>query len=98
MPEGTFFYNNIPFPYYNGRNGYKLPSYHRLDLLFNYKSPKNDYRKFKSEWVFGFYNIYNHKNIYALFVRPNDENIYEAKAYAMYLFGIVPTITYNFNF
>jgi hypothetical protein len=98
IPEGAFTYNHVSFPYYNGRNGYKLPLYHRLDLSIKYKSPKNDNRKFNSEWTFGLYNVYNHENIYALFVRQNDHTFTEAKAYSMYLFGIVPTITYNFHF
>ncbi|MCX7987165.1 MAG: TonB-dependent receptor [Bacteroidales bacterium] len=98
IPAGTFIYNHVSFPYYIGRNGYKLPPYHRLDLSIIYKPVKNNYRKFKSEWVFGLYNVYNHKNVYALYVRQNDDNFTEAKAYYMYLFGIVPTVTYNFNF
>jgi hypothetical protein len=98
VPEGTFIYEHMAFQYYNGRNGYKLPAYHRLDISLNYKSPKNEKRKFKSEWNFSIYNVYNHKNIYALFIRQNDEWFLENKAYAMYLFGIVPTITYNFSF
>ncbi len=98
LPEGSFIYNHIAFQYYNGRNGYKLPAYHRLDVSINYKSlPKND-KRFKSEWNLGIYNIYNHKNIYAVFVRQNDNNFSESKASAMYLFGIVPTLTYNFYF
>jgi hypothetical protein len=97
IPAGSYIYDNVAFPYYTDRNGYELPLYHRLDIAIKHQSRKNNTRHYKSDWMLGIYNVYNRKNIYALFVRP-DENYKDSKFYKMYLFGIVPTISYNFNF
>jgi hypothetical protein len=97
IPEGTFNYYGAAFNYYTTRNGYQLPAYHRLDLSFNYQSKKNLHRKWKTEWNLGIYNVYDRKNIFALFVR-QEGTLYSSKAYKMYLYGITPFITYNFKF
>jgi hypothetical protein len=97
IPEGTYENNGASFYYYTSRNGYELPAYHRLDLSATYSSPKNDKRKWKSEWIFSIYNVYNHKNIYSLYVR-QDSNTDSSNAYIMYLYGVLPTISYNFKF
>lgn len=97
IPEGSFVYNGVSFSYYSKRNGYQIEPYHRLDLSFTYKSRKNDTRKWKSEWVFGIYNIYEQKNIYMLFAR-QDGDMTSSQFTKMYLFGIVPSITYNLKF
>ncbi len=97
MPSGTFENNGASFYYYSDRNGYELPAYHRLDISTAYKSKKNEYRKWKSEWVFSIYNVYNRKNVYSYYIR-QDGNFDSSHAYLMYLYGILPTISYNFNF
>ena len=96
IPEGSFVYNGASFNYYSERNGYQIEPYHRLDLSFTYRSPKNDRRKRQSEWVYGIYNIYGRKNIYTLFARQSSLNSNQLTK--MYLFGIVPSITYNLKF
>jgi len=93
IPEGTYFYNGIATMQYNGRNGYKLPDYHRLDFSLSYKTSEN--KKYRSGWDLSIYNVYNRKNIYSLFTRSED---YTVKTYSMYMLGIVPTLSYNFNF
>lgn len=98
IPEGTFNYYGAAFNYYTSRNGYKLPLYHRLDLSFNYQSRKNERRKWKTEWNFGIYNVYDRKNLFALFVKQNDNDLYSSSAYKMYLYGITPFVTFNFKF
>ncbi len=98
VPEGDFSYNGANFNYYSSRNGYTLPSFHRLDLSATYKSPKNKSRKIKREWVYSIFNVYNRKNIYALFIKPDPVNIDMAKAFNFYLHGIVPSISLNFSF
>ncbi|HAH24563.1 MAG TPA: hypothetical protein DCL77_12570 [Prolixibacteraceae bacterium] len=98
IPEGTFNYYGAAFNYYTNRNGYQLPAYHRLDLSFNYQSRKNEYRKWKTEWNFGIYNVYDRKNIFALFMRLDDQDFRISKGSKMYLYGITPFITFNFKF
>ena len=97
IPEGMFKYNGASFNFYSERNGYQVEPYHRLDISFTYKSRKNENRKWKSEWVFGVYNIYGRENIYTLFAR-QESNLISTQFTKMYLFGIVPSITYNLKF
>jgi hypothetical protein len=98
IPEGTFNYYGAAFNYYTNRNEYELPPYHRLDLSFNYQSRKNEHRKWKTEWNFGIYNVYDKKNIFALFIKQEGHKLYSSKAYKMYLYGITPFVTLNFKF
>jgi hypothetical protein len=98
IPEGNFFYQGANFNYYTERNGYQLPLYHRLDLSLNYKNKKNKARRYQSEWSFGFYNIYAHKNTFSLFIRQNPDNLGNNKAYKMYIFSFVPSFSYSFRY
>jgi len=98
IPEGSFVYSGASFNFYSQRNGYQMEPYHRLDVSFTYKSRKNDNRKWKSEWVYGIYNFYGRKNIYTLFARQEGYNLTSGQFSKMYLFGIVPSITYNLKF
>jgi hypothetical protein len=97
VPEGTFIYNGSAFNYYSKRNGYQIEPYHRLDISFTYKSRKNDRRSWKSEWVYGIYNVYGRENIYTLFAH-QESNLISTQFAKMYLFGIVPSVTYNLKF
>ena len=98
IPEGSFQYYGAAFNYYTSRNGYKIPPYHRLDISFNYKNPKKQLKFWKPEWNFGIYNLYDHKNIFSLFIRMADYDMDTSIAYKMYLYGITPYISYNFKF
>lgn len=98
IPEGTFNYYGAAFNYYTARNAYKLPPYHRLDLSFNYQSRKNEHRKWKTEWNFGVYNVYDKKNIFALFMKLDNYDFRYSQGTKMYLYGITPFITFNFKF
>jgi len=97
VPEGSFIYNGSAFNFYSQRNGYQLEPYHRLDVSFTYKSRKNNTRKWKSEWVYGIYNVYGRENIYTLFAR-QEGDMTSSQFTKMYLFGIVPSVTYNLKF
>lgn len=85
------------FSYYTARNAARLPQYHRLDLGIKYYSKKNEIRRWKSWWGLDVYNIYNRKNPFSVFVE-QDGNSHNTKASMVYLFGAVPTISYNFTF
>ena len=47
--------------------------------------------------MFSLYNVYGRKNIYSLYVK-QDMDITESHAYKMYLYRIVPTISYKIRF
>jgi len=97
MPEGYFNYYGASFNYYTSRNGFKLPPYHRLDISLTYQNKLKN-KNMHSEWIFSVLNVYARKNIFSLFVVQGGSDLNEARIYKIYLYGIVPTITYNFSF
>ncbi|CAL2080880.1 TonB-dependent receptor [Tenacibaculum sp. 190524A02b] len=96
-PNGQFQYNGLSIPTYATRNANRLPSYHRLDISATLTPRKNKNRKWQAEWVFGIYNLYSQKNAAAISFGVNNETgINEAERTS--IFGIVPSVTYNFKF
>ena len=91
-------------PLYSSRNEDRMPDYHRLDMALTLQCRKNPNRRWQGEWVFSFYNLYNHHNTWAVNferqdVDANDANAnYVIKAKSIYLFPIIPSISYNFKF
>jgi hypothetical protein len=96
FPSGKYFLDNNPVPYYTERNGYRMPSYHRLDLSITLDG-KNQ-KKYKSSWEFSVYNLYNRHNAYMITFRENETMPGTTEAVRLSLFGIVPSISYNFKF
>lgn len=98
MPVGKMEYMGMTVPVYSDRNGKRMPSYHRLDLAVSWRPKKNENRKWKSEWVASVYNVYNRANPYSITFKADENDPTKTKAEMLYLFGIVPAITYNFTF
>ena len=95
-PNGQFIYNGLSLATYSERNASRLPSYHRLDLSATLTPRKNRNRKWQGEWVFGIYNAYNRKNAASIAFGQNQKTgVNEASRTA--IFGIVPSVTYNFK-
>ncbi len=97
FPSGKYQVNGTTMFYYTERNGYRMPAYHRLDLSANYE-PKNQDKRFNSSWSFGLYNAYNRRNAYIIDFRENENNPNITEAYKIALFGIIPSVTWNFKF
>ncbi len=51
------------------RNGYKMFDFHRLDLSATFNPRNNDNRRWKGQWVFSIYNVYNRKNPWTIYTR-----------------------------
>ncbi|MDD5149621.1 MAG: TonB-dependent receptor [Flavobacterium sp.] len=96
-PNGQYEYIGIAIPSYDLRNKNRLPAYHHLDLSATLTSHKNEERKWKSEWVFSIYNVYNRKNAASINFRQN-ANTGENEAVKTSIFGMVPAVSYNFKF
>lgn len=109
--SGTFVYNTgnaITFPsgkytldgrtmfYYTERNGYRMPDYHRLDI--NATLDGKPGKKYQSSWTFGVYNAYNRQNAYIVDFRDNPDDPSRTQAVQTSLFGIIPSVTWNFKF
>lgn len=82
--------------YYGERNGNRTPDFHRLDVSATLEGKPN--KKFKSSWNFSFYNLYNRKNPFSIEFQDNPDNPYQTQAVQRSLFGIIPSVTWNFKF
>jgi len=108
-PSGFYYYDKHQVPIYEARNNDRLPDYHRLDLALNWQLSKPG-RKYQHELIFSIYNLYNRTNPVALhfnkimnqdgdFVVPVDfYSRPQLLSSQYYLYGIVPSLSYHFNF
>lgn len=105
LPTGKFEYQNYNPDVITERNGYRLPAFHRLDLSATLTPRKNANRKWHGQWVFSVYNVYNRKNPFTIYTRTTKNSDGEVigdgktkEARMVYLFPILPSVTYNFKF
>ncbi|MFZ9028871.1 MAG: TonB-dependent receptor [Crocinitomicaceae bacterium] len=99
---------------YGQRNSTRMPAYHRLDIgatLYSkeYKMVTDPAtgeevkkkKRFRSNWAFSVYNVYNRANPFFLYV-DNDgdflEGNFEIAVKQVTLFPIIPSVTWNFEF
>lgn len=97
VPVQSYSYQNDVYIEYSDRNAYKLPNYHRLDLSLRYMGKRSQVRRWKNIWELGVYNIYNRKNIFAIESGYN-VNVNQLTTSKVYLYGIVPYLSYQFKF
>lgn len=109
VPTGFFQYNGYNVPVYTAKNNARLPDYHRMDVSLLWKLNKSEQR-FNHNIQFSIFNLYNRKNYLFLnfnkvqqdngdLVIPSNRlprNDYTASY--LYLYSLVPTITYNLSF
>ena len=99
LPVGKYNFDGYLVDVVSERNGYRLPDFHRLDLSATWKPAKNKNRKWEGSWVFSVYNAYNRKNPFTIHSRSvNDDNGHRNELRMIYLFPVLPSVTYNFNF
>jgi len=98
FPSGRYeVFGNI-LPLYTGRNEYRLPAYHRLDLSITIRGKEKAGKRWRGEWNISAYNAYARKNVWSLNFRQEASDPNVTYAEMTYLFAIVPAITYNFKF
>ncbi len=96
-PNGQYTYEGLSIATYSNRNEDRLPAYHRLDVSATYTPNKDNEKRWKGEWVFGIYNLYNRRNAASVsFNQNNQTGLNEATRIS--IFGIIPSVTYNFKF
>ena len=101
-------YPNYPYKdqvglsYYEGKNNYQLPSYHRLDLGLNFYRPKSNGRM--GIWNISIYNAYSRMNPIAV-TKSNDysqqkDGSWEQKTIfkLVSIFPTVPSVSYTYKF
>lgn len=87
--------NDIRFNYV-GRNAYKLPPYHKLDLNATYKFT---WLKLPFEAYINIYNVYNRKNSFAQYVTFNENDGEKTPVFKQIaLFPFIPTVGLNVKF
>lgn len=96
-PNGYYQYQGIHVPSYSLRNENRLPAYHHLDISATYTPKPEKTKGWQSEWVFSVYNLYNRKNAASISFRQNEDNGMN-EATRLSIFGIIPSVTYNFKF
>lgn len=84
-------------PVYSGRNTYRMPDYHRLDLSVTFDLNKGRKKRYNHNLSISLYNVYCRANAWMINFE-TDPQTGAAKAEMTYLFSIVPAITYNFEF
>ena len=109
-PSGFYTINGYSVPLYSEKNNSRLPAYHRLDISSTLRLNKNYKAKYSHHLVFTIINAYARKN--PISINFNKQMTEEGKFVvtsnyltenqllptSIYLFGIVPTITYKFGF
>ncbi len=108
VPKGGYYYGNLWIPHYSDRGAVRIPgtSYHRLDVsaTFNFNT-----FGFPSNLNLSVYNVYNRHNAFAIYFRdkslrrdpnsPGKEFVPDGvDVVKLYLFPIVPALTYNLKF
>jgi len=96
LNSGTIFEGN--YYVYQGRNNYRLASYHRLDVAAtNKKTVKIFKKQYEREWSFGLYNVYSRQNPYFIYFEI-DALTSKPTAKQVSLLPITPGISFNFKF
>lgn len=97
FPNGKYQYMGMTVANYGTRNEDALTPYHHLDLSATY-TPKPDKKKgWQSEWAFSIYNVYARSNA-ASYTFGQNPDYGQSEVRRMSIFGIIPSITYNFKF
>ncbi|AFC26533.1 TonB-dependent receptor [Saprospira grandis] len=95
FPSGKYEVDGQIVNLFSSRNGDRMPDYHRLDIGATYVF--RDSKKWYSDINFSVYNAYNRKNAYSISFQENEAGT-GTEAVRLALFGIVPSISWNFKF
>lgn len=97
-PVSRFSVGDSYAPIFTSRNACRLPDYHRLDLSLAVKTKRRaDNLRWGGEWTFSLYNAYSRHNVWSVVYSLSK---YEDKPRAakLYLFPILPSISFNLMF
>ncbi|MFT3750241.1 MAG: TonB-dependent receptor [Agriterribacter sp.] len=96
FPAGKYRVDDQVVFYYTERNGYRMPSYHRLDVGATWLLRQR--KRFSSELTFSLYNAYGRENAYTISFRESKDNPDKTEAVRLALFRYIPSVSYNFKF
>ncbi|SDH27652.1 TonB-dependent receptor [Chitinophaga filiformis] len=95
-PSGKYQIDGQTVYYFTGRNTYRMPDYHRLDLGATLQLKKR--KRWSSELAFSLYNAYGRENAYTITFEDSKEDPNKTVAKQTALFKFIPSISYNFKF
>ena len=98
LPSQRYVVHGVVVPFYDQRNNGRFDNYHRLDLSLTYRPGKETNRRWRGEWVFSVYNAYARKNTWTMSFKQDEANPNETYAEKIWLFPVIPSVTYNFKF
>ncbi len=100
FPVGRYYYYGQYHSIYSTRNEDSMPPYHRMDLSLTYKGKKRvEGKRWGGEWNLSLYNVYARHNAWAIaFQADSSSEEPDPKARKVYLFSIVPSISYSLKF
>ncbi|HKK80802.1 MAG TPA: TonB-dependent receptor [Prolixibacteraceae bacterium] len=96
LPAGKYYIDGTIANLYTGRNGYRMPDYHRLDIGATWLLSKS--KRTRSELSFSVYNAYARKNPYSYIFGQDEDNPDKTKTTMIYLFSAIPSVSWNFKF
>jgi len=96
-PKAAYSFEGTTLALYSDRNSDRLPNYHRLDLSLILNGKNHGKRRVYGDWNFSIYNAYGNKNAWAVFYEKDDQTL-QMKAKMLYLFSIVPSVSYSLHF
>jgi len=94
----------VPHNASDNRNNVRIPSYHRLDISATLKGKESTGKRWNGEWVFSVYNLYNRRNPFSIYFRPEFDRVdpgstIDTEAVQLSVIGnFIPAISYNFKF
>jgi hypothetical protein len=100
FPTGRAIINGISLPVFGDRNAHRMPNYHHLDISYTIRSRPNPERRWSYDWNFGLFNVYSRRNPWVINFREERQGGDSVRRFAemTYLFGIIPSVTFNFRF
>lgn len=112
LPESYYYLGGVAFPYWEGRNLYRLPNFHRLDFGMKYEptylaiKTKKSNRTLQPSIDISLYNVYNRRNVYTIdFVNNSGGKTASATIptnvftpYGRSTYGFIPSFQFNLKF
>ena len=96
FPSGKYSVSGNTLNLYTERNGYRMPAYHRMDIGATMILSKSE--SSEMSLTLSLFNVYNRKNAYTITFRESEANPQATEAVRLALFGVVPSVTFNFSF
>jgi len=98
FPTGRAYVGNVLLPVYSGRNAYRMPDYHRMDLSLTFRGKNKPEKRWHGEWNLSVYNLYDRHNTWSINFVQDESRPEVTYAEKTYLFSVIPAISYHFKF